>query len=86
MLAFAERAGVPQDRLDAIRAGDRRACRALLDAILQTDAGRWPRWAGVTFRPADVAEVMEPARRLWQLLHFLSLAGFRQVIGYGRTA
>lgn len=54
VLAFAEHAGVPRDRLDAIRDGDRRSYMALLDAILATHSGLSPCWAGATLREEDV--------------------------------
>ena len=86
VLAFARRVGVPEARLDAIRDGDRRTCLALLAAIREADTSYVVHWCGVRFAPDTVAPVADAAQRLRALLLFVSRAGFRQVMGYGRTA
>ena len=84
VLAFAERARVPEEKLDAIRGGDRRSYLALLQAILETTSAQWPRWAGATFRAEDVEPVRVAARRQFELVAFLDRSGFRQLMSYGR--
>ncbi len=83
VLTRANRLGVAHERLEAIRAGNRRQCLALLGAIIQADHGRSIRWAGVVLRAPEVAPAQAAALRLFALVAFLSQPGFRQVVRYG---